>query len=185
MEVCPDEWFLYKARSLWYKSIAVVAKFVNADPRNIVFVTNATTGVNSVLRSLEIDEGQAILVTNQTHFAVHKTAQEVCAAKKCNLVVLNITFPTSDLDGSAEVYVGDIVEHYRQVLGNNPNIRLAVIDYITSISALKLPVKKLIQVCRQHNVMVLIDGAHSPGQIQLDLDSLDADFFVGKCMAIY
>ncbi|KAK3754179.1 hypothetical protein QZH41_020605 [Actinostola sp. cb2023] len=46
MEVCPDEWFLYKARSLWYKSIAVVAKFVNADPRNIVFVTNATTGVN-------------------------------------------------------------------------------------------------------------------------------------------
>lgn len=180
MESCPDEFFFYNLENLWINSISMIAKFVNSDKNNLVFVPNATSGINAVLRSFELTEEQSILVTNQTYGAIHKTAQEVCSARKCNLVVLNITFPLSDLDGSAEFYVADIVEQYRNVLVNNTNIRLAVVDYITSSSAVKLPIKKIIQVCRQHNVAVLIDGAHAPGQVQLDLDSLDADFFVGK-----
>jgi selenocysteine lyase/cysteine desulfurase len=180
MEQCPDKWFFYKVEGLWHKSIATIAKFVNADPKNLVFVSNTTTGINAVLRSLDLQEGQGILVTNQTYGAIHKTAQEVCLAKNSNLVVLNITFQTSDLDGSVEFYAADIVEHYRKVFEENPNIRLAIVDYITSISAMKLPVRKLIQVCHQYNVMVLVDGAHAPGQVPLELESLNADFFVGR-----
>jgi len=179
METSPDAFFFYKLPDLWYKNIAAIAKFVNSDHKNLVFVPNATAGVNTVLRSIDFLEGQSILVTNQTYGAIHKTAQEVCTTKNCNLVVLNMTFPISDLDGSAEFYVADIVDQYHNVLENNPNIKLAIIDFITSSSALKLPVKKLIQVCRQHNVMVLVDGAHSPGQVMLNLENLDADFYVG------
>ncbi|XP_031569052.1 putative L-cysteine desulfhydrase 1 [Actinia tenebrosa] len=180
MEQCPGSWFFYKARPMWNKSITAIAKFVNADPKNLVFVLNATTGVNTVLKSLDLPEGQGIVVTNQTYGAIYKTAQDVCLSKKCNLVVLNITFQTSDLDGSVEFYAADIVEQYRKVLKENPNIKLAIVDYITSASAMKMPVSKIIQVCHEFGVMVLVDGAHAPGQVPLELESLNADFFVGN-----
>ena len=180
MDKCPDVWFRYKVQNLWNKSLETVAKFVGANPKDVVFVANATSGINTVLQCLDICEGDGILITNQTYGAVQMAAQDVCQANKAKLLVLNITFPTSDMTGSVDYHVTEIVQHYEKVLQENPSVKLAIIDAITSLSALKLPFKRLTEVCHKHNVLVLVDGAHTPGHIPLDLERLGADFFVGK-----
>ena len=179
MEKCPDVWFRYKVENLWNMSLETVAKFVRADAKDLVFVPNATTGINTVLHCLDIREGDGILITNQTYGAIQMAAQEICQEKKAKLLVLNIAFPTADMTGSVKYHATEIVEHYEKVLRENPTVKLAIVDAITSISALKLPLKRLTEVCRKHNVLVLVDGAHAPGQIPLDLEKLGADFFVG------
>lgn len=180
MERCPDIWFRYKVKNLWNSSLETVAKFVGANVKDLVFIANATSGINAVLRSVNFQEGDGILITNQTYGAVQMTAQEICQEKKAKLLVLNVTFPTSDMTGSIKYQVTEIVEHYEKVLQENTNVKLVIIDAITSISALKLPIKKLSEVCHKHNALVLIDGAHAPGQIPLDLERIGADFFVGN-----
>ena len=180
MERCPDIWFRYKVKNLWNSSLETVAKFVGANVKDLVFIANATSGINAVLRSVNFQEGDGILITNQTYGAVQMTAQEICQEKKAKLLVLNVTFPTSDMTGSIKYQVTEIVEHYEKVLQENTNVKLVIIDAITSISALKLPIKKLSEVCHKHNALVLIDGAHAPGQIPLDLERIGADFFVGE-----
>lgn len=180
MEKCPDAWFRYKVQNLWNSSLETIAKFVGADVKDMVFVANATSGINTVLKCIDFNEGDGILITNQTYGAVQMTAQEICREKKAKLLVLNITFPTSDMTGSVEYHATEVVQHYEKVLQENSNVKLAIVDSITSISALKLPVKKLTEVCHKHNVLVLVDGAHAPGQIPLDLNKLGADFFVGN-----
>ena len=144
MEQSPDVWFRYTLRPLWEQALRTVADFVGAKFENIVFVPNTTCGVNIVLRSLDFNEAAAILVTNQTYGAVRMTAREICQANKSKLLVLNITYPTVDFKGSAEFYVDDVVEHYSKVLQENSGIQLAVIDYITSESALLFPVSELV-----------------------------------------
>ena len=185
MDKFPDVWFRYKVQNLWNTSLENVAKFVGANVKDIVFVANATTGINTVLRCLDVHEGDGILITNQTYVSVQMTAQEICQEKKAKLLVLNITFPTSDMTGYVKYHATEVVEHYEKVLRENPSIKLAIIDAITSISALKLPFKRLTEVCHKHNVLVLIDGAHTPGQIPLDLERLGADFFVGMLFTLY
>ena len=172
-------------QNLWNKSLETVAKFVGANPKDVVFVPNATSGINVVLRCLDISEGDGILIANQTYGAVQMTAQEVCQANKAKLLVLNITFPTSDMTGLVDYHATEIVQHYEKVLQENPCVKLAIIDAITSISALKLPFKRLTELCHKHNVLVLVDGAHAPGQIPLDLERLGADFFVGKLQGFF
>ena len=184
MDKFPDVWFRYKVQNLWNTSLENVAKFVGANVKDIVFVANATTGINTVLRCLDFHEGDGILITNQTYGSVQMTAQEICQEKKAKLLVLNITFPTSDMTGSVKYHATEVVQHYEKVLRENPSIKLAIIDAITSISALKLPFKRLTEVCHKHNVLVLIDGAHAPGQIPLDLERLGADFFVGMLFTL-
>ena len=185
MEKCPDAWFRYKVQNLWNKSLDTVAKFVGANPKDLVFVPNATSGINTVLHCLDIHEGDGILITNQTYGAVQMAAQDVCQTKKTKLIVLNITFPTSDMTGSVNYHATEVVQHYDRVLQENPSIKLAIIDAITSISALKLPFKRLTEVCHKHNVLVMIDGAHAPGHIPLDLERFGADFFVGEFNILY
>ena len=182
MDNCPDVWFRYKVQDLWNKSLETAAKFVGADPKNVVFVPNTTSGINTVLRCLDIHEGNGILITNQTYGAVQMTAREVCQTHKAKLLVLNITFPTSDMTGLVNYHATEVVQHYEKVLQENPSVKLAIIDAITSISAVKLPFKRLVEVCHKHDVLVLVDGAHAPGHIPLDLERLGADFFVGKLM---
>ena len=177
---CPDRWFRYELRPLWNRALKIAARFVGSKPENLVFVPNATAGINTVLRSLDITESSQVLTTNQTYGAVHLAVQEVCQAKKAKQLVLNVNFPASDYNGRADVFVQDIVEQYEQVLKENRAVKVAVIDYITSSSALLLPVKELVQVCHSHGVTIVIDGAHAPGQVELNLEELGADFFIGR-----
>ena len=111
------------------------------------FVQNATNGTNAVLRNLELTEDDAILITNQTFGAVKKLAREVCQSTGSKLLVLNITYPTVDFEGSVKFFIDDIVQQFKEVLQKNSTIKLTVVDYIGSSNAVLYPVKELIDLC--------------------------------------
>lgn len=168
MDSCPCQWFNYHYKDRWYQSINCIAEFVHSNPNNLVFIPNVTTGINTVLRSLHLQPGQSILVTTLAYGAIYNTAQGISTESNCNLVVLDIKFPVLNQNELSGCFLDDIVKHYRNILEKNPSIRVAIIDYITSPSSVLLPVKELIHVCREKNVLVVVDGAHIH-QVKLSL----------------
>lgn len=162
-------------RKLWAPSVAQarvkLAAFLNADPEGLVFVMNASEGANAVLRSLAFAPGDEILVSDHGYRAVSKTVQHVCAMSGATTRVAQVPFPLSEES---------------QILGPieaamSSRTRLIVIDHITSPTASVMPVAKIQAMARLRGIPVLIDGAHAPGQLALDLKALDPDFYVGNC----
>jgi isopenicillin-N epimerase len=152
-------------------SAEVLAKFVGANGKDLVFVDNATTAINAVLNSLPLGPGDEILTLTDTYGAVVKTARHMvgrCAAK---IVTAAMTFPDPD----------DVALLDNIAAALSPRTKLAIIDHITSPTALVLPVAEIIALCHAKGVPVLIDGAHAPGHLPLDLTALDADWYVGNC----
>ena len=74
----------------------------------------------------------------------------------------------------------EIVEAYAKVIDQSPEIKLAIIDHITSPTAILIPINKLVELCHQKGILVLVDAAHAPGQLKLDLENLGADYYTGK-----
>ena len=176
MEAFPDRWFHSTVPRSVRASAADLATFIGADPQDVVFVVNATTGINSVIRSLDLQQGDAVLCLDLTYRPVLNTLRFVCTVKQelVELVELPLPMPLPDAD-----QIVSMVE--RALADNAPAVRLAVFDHITSPTALVLPVARLVQVCRRYNVTVLIDGAHAPGQLPLNVREVGADFYVGTC----
>ncbi len=135
-----------------------------------VFVENATTGVNAVLRSLVLEPGDEILVTDQTYGAVAHAAQHVCSRAGARLRRVALPFPPDKPDA--------MLEAIGAALG--PRCRFAILDHITSETALVLPIAALVARCRAAGVPVLVDGAHAPGQLALDVPAIGADYYVGN-----
>lgn len=152
-------------------SAEALATFLNADGQDLTFVDNATTGCNAVLRSLELTPGDEILLHGQAYGAVANTARYVAERAGARVVVAELPFPAADMAGFAS----------RFAAGLSARTRIAIIDHVTSPSALVLPVADIARACRSAGVPLLIDGAHGPGQVELDLRSLDADYYVGNC----
>lgn len=150
---------------------ARLGAFVNADGKTIAFVENATQGCNAVLRSLRLRAGDEIVVLSHAYGAVRNAVRFVCERAGARMVEAEIPFPRPHPDA--------IVANLEAAL--TPRTRLAVLDHITSGSALVLPLKRMVEVCHAAGVPVLVDGAHGPGQVALDLTALNADWYVGNC----
>lgn len=149
----------------------VLGAFVGADGCDIVFVDNVTAGINAVLRSLELAPGDEVLHTSHGYGAINKAIRFACAQAEAIAVEARVPFPIA---GGAQV-----AEAVAAAL--SPRTRLAVIDHVTSPTALVLPIERLIALCRERGVAVLIDGAHGPGMLPLDLTRLGADYYTGNC----
>jgi isopenicillin-N epimerase len=149
---------------------AAVAKFVGARADDLVFVDNATTGVNAVLRSLTFAPGDEIVVTDHTYGAIGKTAAYI--VRRTGAVVRVAEFPEPPYDASRIADAVDAVCTSRT--------RVLVIDHITSGSALILPVREIAARARARGIAVLVDGAHAPGAIPLDVASLGVDWYTGN-----
>lgn len=148
-----------------------LSEFVGADPRGLVFVPNATTGVNAVLRSLEWKPGQELLVTSHGYNACRNVAEFVTERAGGRVVVADVPFPiqsSSQVTGAVLAAVTD-------------NTRLVLIDHITSPTALVYPVAELVEALHARGITVMIDGAHAPGMLDLDLEALGADYYTGNC----
>jgi isopenicillin-N epimerase len=145
--------------------------FIGADGKDIAFVENATTGCNAVLRSLHLSPGDEILVLNHGYGAVRNTVRFVCERAGARVVEAEVPFPRPGADA--------IVANVAAAL--SPLTRLAVVDHITSASALVLPLQRIVDVCHAADVPVLVDGAHGPAQVTLDLRALGADWYAGNC----
>jgi isopenicillin-N epimerase len=138
---------------------------------DIGFVGNATEGVNAVLRSLVFAPGDEIVVLSHVYGAVRNTVRHVCSISGARMVEVPVAFPRPD---DADVLAG--------LAGAlSDRTKLAVLDHITSSTALLLPIGAMIAACHGRGVPVLVDGAHAPGQVALDLGALGADWYVGNC----
>lgn len=146
-----------------------VASFLGARGDDLVFVDNTTTGVNTVLSSLDLREGDEILVTDRTYGAVANAARFVARRRGAAVRTVELPYP---------VEPGAVLSAIAAAL--SPRTRVAVVDHVTSESALVLPLAEIAAACRARGVLVLADGAHAPGALPLDLPALGVDWYVGN-----
>ena len=149
-----------------------VAAFLGVRGEDLVFVANASAGINAVLRSLPLAEGDEIVVLDQAYGAVAKTAAWVATERGAHVVTVATPFPVE----------GDPTQAYADAVGRalGPRTRIAVLDHVVSETALVLPLAAMAARCRARGVPVLVDGAHAPAAIDLDIAALGVDFYVGN-----
>jgi len=145
--------------------------FLGARGEDIGFVDNATAGCNAVLRSLSLRPDDEVLVFDHGYGAVLNAVRFVTERAGARMTEAAVPFPHATADGIVTAVVA--------LLG--PRTRLAVIDHITSGSALVMPLDRIIAACHTVGVPVLVDGAHGPGHIDVDLNGLGADWYTGNC----
>lgn len=145
-----------------------LGEFIGSEPSRLVFVDNATTGINTVLRSLPWQEGDKILTTNHIYGAVRQGLKYI--TDRYGVIVEEIALP---------FFCRDVLENLIPHL--EPGLRLLVIDHVTSPTAQVFPIQAIINYAHERGIPVLVDGAHAPGMLDLNLDLLQPDWYVGNC----
>ena len=171
METSPDRFLRSVLPAALREAAGRLARFLHAREKDVVFVENATSGVNAVLRSLEFRPGDEILANNHTYNAVRQTIRDVCRRTGAKMVEAHISLPVGNADG----LFSPIAEKL------NRRTKLVVLDHISSPTGLIFPVQRLAAAARALGARVMIDGAHGPGQIPLDIPSLGAHWYAGNC----
>ena len=152
-------------------AVGKLSDFINADPEGLVFVKNTTEGVNTVLRSLNLKPGDEIIVTNHSYQACWNAVDFVTERSDAKTVVVDIPFRVKN-----EGEVVDLIMD--KITGKTV---LAMIDTVTSATGLRMPFEKLVRDIQGVGVDVLLDAAHGPGIVPLDLIAMDAAYCTGNC----
>jgi len=147
-----------------------VAKFVGARPKDLVFVTNATTGINAVLHSVQLRPGDELLTTNHDYNACHNALVETARRTGARVVVARVPFPIRNADHVLEALMAVVT----------PRTRLALIDHVTSSTALVFPVERIVEELESRGVDTLVDGAHAPGMVSLNLSRLSPSYYTAN-----
>lgn len=147
-----------------------VADFLGADPQGLAFVRNATTAVAAVLDAVGLEPGDQVLTTDHRYQAVANALDHVARRRGARVVQAPVPFPLHD--------PAAVLQAVEAAMG--PRTRLVVLDWITSPTALVFPVQAVAALCRSRDVPLLVDGAHSPGHVAVDLSALGADLYTGN-----
>ena len=147
-----------------------VARFVGARGDDLVFVDNATTGVNAILRSYPLRPHDELLVTDHAYGAVARTAAFVARDRRASVRTVTVPYPAFTRTR--------LVEAIASAIG--PKTRIAIVDHVASESALIFPIAEIAAVCRARGVALLVDGAHVPGVLPLDVRAIGADWYVAN-----
>jgi len=143
-----------------------LAAYVGASASDIVLVPNATIAVNAVARSLDLAPGDEIVATTHEYGGNELLWEYVCERRRARYVAVD-TLPARALDDLLGAFT--------------PRTRALFVSHITSPTALRFPIEQLCERARDAGVLTIVDGAHAPGQLALDLDALGADFYAGNC----
>jgi isopenicillin-N epimerase len=170
MERNPVEFLGRRSAGLLREARSKLAAALGANGEHLVFVPNSTTGVNIVARSLPLAEGDEVLATDLEYGACDAIWEHVCAQRGARYRRIEIPLPYER---------GEVVG--RLMAAVTQRTRLIFASHITSTTALILPVDELCRTARARGIATLIDGAHAPGQIDLDIDAIGADYYVGNC----
>jgi isopenicillin-N epimerase len=163
--------FFRRADGLLAEARAALGRYLNADPDSLLFVPNATTGLNIFIRSLRLQPGDEILTTNHEYGALNRTWEFVCGKTGARYVQHPIPLPAASRAAIVESFWAAVT----------PRTRVIFLSHITSPTALILPIEEICRRARAAGIMTVIDGAHAPGQVPIDLAALDADCYSGNC----
>lgn len=171
LETEPVRFFVRELEPLLDEARSALGAFLDADPDDLGFVPNATAGVNTVLRSLQLSPGDELLTTNHEYNASRNALDWVAGRMGVKVVVARLPWPSP----TPQSVVNAVMEQV------TPRTRLLLIDHISSQTALVLPIHELIHRLRAQGVETLVDGAHGPGQVPFSLRTLGVGYYTGNC----
>jgi len=160
----------WRVESRSREAIAQIAPFLGARPDDLVFVPNVTTGLNAVLRSVPLGPADEVLISDLAYGAITLAARVATRDRGATLRTVEMPFPLRDSGGVVDAFVRALT----------PRTRLVVVDHITAQTALVLPVKAIAAECRARGVAVVVDGAHAPGSIAVDIPAIGADWYAAN-----
>jgi isopenicillin-N epimerase len=163
LERQPLDFFLRSLPERLQAAKAPVAELLGADPASVAFVPNATTAIATVLHSLRLGPDDEVVASDH----VYGAALRAIRARGCQVVIVPLDLDDPDPGATLLAQVRETTS-------------LVVIDQITSPTAWRLPVEQVVRGCRDRGVPCLVDAAHAPGAVDLDLEALDADFWTGN-----
>jgi len=167
----PVKFFVDDLEQLWDGSRRALARFLGAKADDLVFVPNATAGVNTVLRSLRFRPGDELLVTDYEYNACRNALVHAAQLWRAKPVVVRMPFPLKSPAQMLEAVMDRVT----------CRTRLALLDHVTSQTAVVMPIAKLIRELEARGVDTLVDGAHTPGMIELNVQALGAAYYTGNC----
>jgi isopenicillin-N epimerase len=170
LERNPVSYFARRAPKLLEEARAALGQYLHTSIDNLVYVVNATFGTNIILRSLQLQPGDEVLTTDHEYGAVNNNWDFMSLKLGFNYIHQHIPLPVTTDD--------EFVEQFWK--GVTPHTRVISLSHITSPTALIFPIEKVIKRAREAGIITVIDGAHAPGQIPLNLDEIGADFYVGN-----
>lgn len=175
-EARPDTYIRYEFPKALDISREAVASVVNAPKETCVFVPNATTGVNTVLRNLVYSPGDVIIYFATIYGACEKSVAYITESTSAEAYKVQYTYPISDA-ALAEAFEQTI----KDIKAAKKTPKVAIFDTIVSMPGVRVPFERLTSICKDHGVLSLVDGAHGIGHIAIDLAKLDPDFFISNC----
>lgn len=172
VESNPNRFFANKSEYMdkWRENADRVARRFCAKPGSVALLANVTEGIDAVLRSVPLRAGDEIMLLNRGYPAVLAASTYLAERAGVKIVQAQMQFPNPSPEQCVQA-VADAL---------TPRTRLAVLDHITSGTALVLPVEKLVKLCHDNGTPVLIDGAHAPGQLALDIPKIGADWYAAN-----
>lgn len=171
LESEPAQFIAFDGVKYLKASREALAAYVNCDADDLVYVTNPTYAINIIAKSLKLNEGDEVLSTNIEYGALDRTWNYYCNKSKAKYVRQPITLPVTSKEA--------IIEQFWK--GYNSNTKAIFISQITSTTGLILPVKEICEMAKAKGLLTIVDGAHVPGHIPLDLSQIEADIYTGAC----
>lgn len=171
LERQPVEFLGRRFEYLMGQARAALGAFVGAAADDLVYVPNATTGLNVVARSLPLTPGDEVLATDHEYGALDRTWRFVCGKRGARYVRQPVPLPIESAGQVVETMWARVTER----------TRVLFVSHITSPTAITLPIAELVRRAQEAGIITVVDGAHAPGQIPLDLEALGADFYSGNC----
>ena len=170
LESDPVHFFDVTSKKLWTEAIETLADFINADKEGMTFVPNATSGVNTILRSLPLKSGDEILILDHTYQACWNTVDYISKRSGAKTVVVPLPLPIQTPDEVTKTILNYTTE----------KTKLALIDTVTSPTGIRLPFEQIVSELQSKGIDVLLDAAHGPGIVPLDLKKLEPAYATGN-----